>query len=170
MVLWINLSTLRKKIQVKSKLLILLLIGSFSYAQGITIGSIKNNIQIGPLAGNRDLAFGIKNILDEVIQEKGYDLVPNSDKILSVEILYFDVKTTSMQLALYNNTEEVTEIVTQAKLYNKDKEIKSVVVKGQAKSVSASTLIIDTGGKFSQANVSSALKKVCEQIVDKLKL
>lgn len=154
----------------KSKLLILLLIGSFSYAQGITIGSIKNNIQIGPLAGNRDLAFGIKNILDEVIQEKGYDLVPNSDKILSVEILYFDVKTTSMQLALYNNTEEVTEIVTQAKLYNKDKEIKSVVVKGQAKSVSASTLIIDTGGKFSQANVSSALKKVCEQIVDKLKL
>lgn len=157
-------------IQVKSKLLILLLIGSFSYSQGITIGSIKNNIQIGPLAGNRDLAFGIKNILDEVIQEKGYDLIPNSDRVLSVEILYFDVKTTSMQLALYNNTEEVTEIVTQAKLYNKDKEIKSVVVKGQAKSVSTSTLIIDTGGKFSQANVSSALKKVCEQIVDKLKL
>lgn len=157
-------------IQVKSKLLILLLIGSFSYSQGITIGSIKNNIQIGPLAGNRALAFGIKNILDEVVQEKGYDLVTNSDKILSVEILYFDVKTTSMQLALYNNTEEITEIVTQAKLYNKDKEIKSVVVKGQAKSVSASTLIIDTGGKFSQANVSSALKKVCEQIVDKLKL
>ncbi len=154
----------------KSKLLILLLIGSFSYAQGITIGSIKNNIQIGPLAGNRDLAFGIKNILDEVIQEKGYDLLPNSDRVLSVEILYFDVKTTSMQLALYNNTEEVTEIVTQAKLYNKDKEIKSVVVRGQAKSVSTSTLIIDTGGKFSQANVSSALKKVCEQIVDKLKL
>lgn len=154
----------------KSKLLILLLIGSFSYAQGITIGSIKNNIQIGPLAGNRDLAFGIKNILDEVIQEKGYDLIPNSDRVLSVEILYFDVKTTSMQLALYNNTEEVTEIVTQAKLYNKDKEIKSVVVKGQAKSVSTSTLIIDTGGKFSQANVSSALKKVCEQIIDKLKL
>lgn len=154
----------------KSKLLILLLIGSFSYAQGITIGSIKNNIQIGPLAGNRDLAFGIKNILDEVIQEKGYDLIPNSDRVLSVEILYFDVKTTSMQLALYNNTEEVTEIVTQAKLYNKNKEIKSVVVKGQAKSVSTSTLIIDTGGKFSQANVSSALKKVCEQIIDKLKL
>jgi uncharacterized lipoprotein YajG len=155
---------------VKSKLLILLLIGSFSYAQGITIGSIKNNIQIGPLADNRDLAFGIKNILDEVIQEKGYDLLPNSDRVLSVEILYFDVKTTSMQLALYNNTEEVTEIVTQAKLYNKDKEIKSVVVRGQAKSVSTSTLIIDTGGKFSQANVSSALKKVCEQIIDKLKL
>ena len=154
----------------KSKLLILLLIGSFSYAQGITIGSIKNNIQIGPLAGNRDLAYAIKNILDEVSQEKGYDLIPNSDRVLSVEILYFDVKTTSMQLALYNNTEEVTEIVTQAKLYNKDKEIKSVVVKGQAKSVSTSTLIIDTGGKFSQANVSSALKKVCEQIIDKLKL
>lgn len=154
----------------KSKLLILLLIGSFSYSQGLTIGSIKNNIEIGPLANNRDLAFGLKNILEEVVQEKGYDLVPDSDKILSVEILYFDVKSTSMQLAVYNNTVEVTEIITRAVLSNKEKEIKSVVVRGQAKSISASTLIIDSGGKFSQANVSSALKKVCEQIVDKLKL
>jgi hypothetical protein len=75
-----------------------------------------------------------------------------------------------MQLAIYGSSEEVTEIIAQAKLFQDGKEIKKAVVKGQAKSVSASTLIIDKGGKFSQTNVSSALKKVCEQLIEKLKL
>jgi hypothetical protein len=75
-----------------------------------------------------------------------------------------------MQLAVYGNSVEVTEIVAGARLTLDGKEINTVVVKGQAKSISASTIIIDEGGKFSQTNVSSALKKVCEQIIEKLKL
>jgi hypothetical protein len=75
-----------------------------------------------------------------------------------------------MQLALYSNNESVTEIIAKGKLIVDGKEVKSVVSKGQAKEVSTSTLIIDKGGKFSQTNVSSALKKVCEQIIDKLKI
>jgi hypothetical protein len=75
-----------------------------------------------------------------------------------------------MQLAIYANNEEVTEIVMQGRLFSDGKEIKKVIAKGQAKSVSASTLIIDKGGKFSQANVSSAIKKVCEQLIEKLKI
>jgi uncharacterized lipoprotein YajG len=157
-------------IALKSKILIFLLISAAATAQDITIGSIKNNIEMGPLAGNRDLAFGFKNILEEVIQEKGYEINPASKKIIDVELLYFDVKTTTMQLAVYGSSEEVTEIIAQAKLFQDGKEIKKAVVKGQAKSVSASTLIIDKGGKFSQTNVSSALKKVCEQLIEKLKL
>ena len=42
--------------------------------------------------------------------------------------------------------------------------------KGQAKSISTATLVIDEGGKFSQANVSTAIKKLCEQLVTKLKI
>jgi uncharacterized lipoprotein YajG len=125
---------------------------------------------MGPQAGNRDLAFGVKNILEEVIQEKGYELSSNSSKSLLVELLYFDVKSTNMQLAVYGNTVEVTEIIAQAKLVINGKESKPVIVKGLAKSISTATLIIDEGGKFSQTNVSSALKKVCEQIIEKLKL
>lgn len=152
-------------------MLISLLFGiSVSAQQSIKIGDIKNNIVMGPLAGNRDLAFGIKNILEEVIQEKGYDLDPQSQKILTIDILYFDVKSTSMQLAVYGNTVEVTEIIAQGKLLLDGKEIKTVIVKGQAKSISTATLIIDSGGKFSQTNVSSALKKLCEQLIEKLKL
>lgn len=152
-------------------MLISLLFGISVFAQqSIKIGDIKNNIVMGPLAGNRDLAFGIKNILEEVIQEKGYDLDPQSQKILTIDILYFDVKSTNMQLAVYGNTVEVTEIIAQGKLLLDGKELKTVVVKGQAKSISTATLIIDSGGKFSQTNVSSALKKLCEQLIEKLKL
>ncbi len=73
-----------------------------------------------------------------------------------------------MQLAIYSNTEEITEIIMQGRLLLDGKVIKKAVAKGQATSISASTLIIDKGGKFSQANVSSAIKKVCEQLIQKL--
>jgi len=151
--------------------LVLSLISLCSFGQeSIKIDNVKNNIVMGPQAGNRDLAFGVQNILEEVIQEKGYNLDPNSTNILKVELLYFDVKSTNIQLAVYGNTVEVTEIIAAAKITINGKDSKTVVVKGQAKSISSSTLIIDEGGKFSQANVSSALKKVCEQIIEKLKL
>jgi hypothetical protein len=151
----------------KSSILALLICSSI-YAQDISIASVKNNIQLGALANNRDLAFGIKNILEESLQQKGYDINPNSNRSIEVEILYFDVKTNSMQLAIYSKSEEITEIIIKGRLLLDGKEIKKAVVKGQATSVSASTLIIDKGGKFSQANVSSALKKVCEQLIEKL--
>ena len=151
-------------------ILISTLIGSVSFAQEVQIGPINNKIEIGPLSGNRDLSFGVKNILEEVLQEKGYDLLKDAKKVLEVDILYFDVKSTNMQLALYANNKEVTEIIAKGKLLIDGKEVKSVVSKGQATSVSTSTLVIDKGGKFSQTNVSSALKKVCEQIIDKLKI
>jgi uncharacterized lipoprotein YajG len=154
----------------KVLLFIFVLVSSVAFSQEINIGPIKNNIEIGPLSGNRDLAFGVKNILEEVLQEKGYDLTPEAKRLIEVNLLYFDVKSTNMQIAVYANNMEVTEIIAQGKLVENGKEVKSVVVKGQAKSVSTSTLVIDTGGKFSQTNVSSALKKVCEQIIDKLKI
>ena len=47
---------------------------------------------------------------------------------------------------------------------------KIVNAKGQAKSISTATLVIDEGGKFSQANVSTAMKKLCDQLVSKLKI
>ena len=50
------------------------------------------------------------------------------------------------------------------------KKKKIVVAKGTAKSISTATLLVDEGGKFSQANVSTAIKKLCEQLIDKLKI
>jgi len=32
-------------------------------AQEVKIGNVENKIQLGDLVGNRDLAFGVKNVL-----------------------------------------------------------------------------------------------------------
>ena len=135
-----------------------------------TIADVTNEIALGPMAGNRSLAFGVKNILEEVIQDKGYDLGPNSTHQIQVTLFYFDVKKTNMQLAVFNRTEDETEIVAQAQLIVNGKPKKKVTARGTATSVSTATLIIDEGGKFSQADVSTAMKKVCEQLIKKLKL
>lgn len=154
---------------------LLLFLGVFlmpmlSYSQDFWIGDIENKTISGPAVGNRDLTFGVKNILEELIQEKGYDLNPESTTKLSIEILYFDVQKTSVQMGAFGKNLDITEIIFRATLVRDGKQLKPIVAKGQAKSISTSTLIIDQGGEFSQANVSTALKKVCEEVLTKFQL
>lgn len=148
-----------------------LMLGINAYSQKtIHIQEVTNNIVMGPFAGNRDLAFGVQNILEEIIQDKDYYLDDNAPKSIKVELLYFDVKKNSMQFAAYGRKADITQIIAGARLIVDGEIIKEVVAKGTAKSISTATLIIDDGGKFSQAGVSTALKKVCEQLINKLKL
>ena len=146
------------------------LIGFLVNGQELKIGKVDNKIVLGDLANNRDLAFGVKNVLEEVVQDYGYDLNPKSSLELTVDILYFDVKKNNMQLAVYSKNIDVYQIAIQGILYKDGKKKKKVYAKGVAKSISIATLVIDKGGKFSQANVSTAIKKVCEDLVKKLKL
>ena len=148
------------------KLLLFLFSFLFSFSligQEIQIGNVKNSIVIGDLAGNRDLAFGVTNVLEELIQDYGYDLNPNSNNILEVELLYFDVQKNNVQLAAFAKNIDVYQIVARGIYTAEGKKPKKAVAKGTAKS-------IYQGGKFSQANVSSAIKKLCEDLIKKLKL
>ena len=139
-------------------------------AQEVKIGSVENKIQLGDLVGNRDLAFGVKNVLEEVVQDYGLDLNPNSNLEITVDILFFDVQKNNVQLAIYQKNTDLYQIIARATLLKDGKKKKQVVAKGTAKSISTATLVIDEGGKFAQANVSTAIKKLCEQLVQKLKL
>lgn len=155
------------------KLLLFLLSFLFSFslfAQEVKIGTVENKIVIGKLAGNRDLAFGVKNILEEVVQDAGYDLNPNSTLEITVDVLFFDVKKNNVQIAVYQKNVDIYSIIARATLYKNGKKKKIVNAKGQAKSISTATLVVDEGGKFSQANVSTAMKKLCEQLISKLKI
>ena len=155
------------------KLLLFLLSFLFSFsitAQEVKIGSIDNKIILGDLAGNRDLAFGVQNVLEEVVQDAGYDLNPNSSLEITVDILFFDVKKNNVQLAVYSKNTDIYTIVARATLLKNGKKKKQVTAKGQAKSISSATLVVDEGGQFSQANVSTAIKKLCEQLITKLKI
>ena len=138
--------------------------------QEVKIGKVENKIEIGDLAGNRDLAFGVTNVLEEVIQDAGYDLNPNSNLEITVDILFFDVKKSNLQIAVYSKKTHTYMLAARATLYKDGKKKKQVTAKGEAKSISTATLLVDEGGKFSQQNVSTAIKKVVEELVKKLKL
>ena len=139
-------------------------------AQEVKIGNIDNKIILGDLAGNRDLAFGVRNVLEEVVQDAGYDLNPNSSLQITVDILFFDVKKNNVQLAVYSKNTDIYTIIARATLLKNGKKKKQVTAKGQAKSISSATLVVDEGGKFSQTNVSTAIKKLCEDLITKLKI
>ena len=145
------------------------LIGFLANSQEINIGKVENKIVLGDLAGNRDLAFGVRNVLEEVVQDAGYDLNPNSISEIT-KILFFDVQKNNIQLAVYGKQIDVYMIAAKATLYKNGKKKKSVTAKGNPKSISTSTLVIDGGGKFSQTNVSTAIKKLCERLINKLKI
>jgi len=147
----------------------LLIVSNTLYAQdAIKIESVENKIIMGPQAGNKDLSFGVKNILEEIIQDNGYNLSPTAKKSIQVELIFFDVKKITSNIAVYSKNQDITEIIAKGTLLEDGKKLKSVIVKEQAKTVTTATVIIDKGGKISESDVSAALKKVCEGIITKL--
>ena len=136
----------------------------------IHIRGVENQIVSGDLAGNRNLEFGVTNILEEALQDHDYYLDPRSDYQLQINILFFGQQQASAQIAVYSRNVNITNVIVEGILYKGDKQVKRKVVKGQAKDISTATLIIDEGGSFSQASVSTALKKACIQLIEKLKL
>ena len=149
----------------KIKLISSLLFCVISTAQEIKINDIKNFIQTGPLVGNRNIGFGMKNILEELVQDYDYNLNDKSDNVLVVELIYFDVKRTQSNIALYSKSSSQTEIIAVAK-YKK----KKVKVKGTSKDITTSLILLNEQGEFTQNSVSVALKKLSENIIKKLKL
>lgn len=151
-------------------ILLSLLFGLCVFGQEVKIGDVTNKIILGDLANNRDLAFGVKNVLEEVVQDAGYDLNPNSPLEITVDILFFGIKKNNMQVAIYSKNTDIYTVIARATLYRDKKKKKIVLARGQAKSISTATLVVDEGGEFSQANVSTAIKKLCVQLITKLKI
>lgn len=136
---------------------------------GIFVSSVKNKVVMGSLAGNRNLEFGVQNILDEfIVEEKDLVLNPYAIKTIEVEILYLDVLKTQSNLSVFHKNTDAVVIRMRGKLLNKGKVIKTVIVEESAEEVSMSTLLIDEGGKFNQQNLSSAIKKSCNSLINKL--
>ncbi len=134
----------------------------------IWVDGVENQVKIGKLAGNRNLAFGVKNILEEFLQEKGYDLNENAQYKLKVNIVYLDVLTTKTNISVFHKGEEEVVVRLQGILYKDGKKEKEVVVEESSSEISMSTLIVDQGGKFNQTSLSNALKKASDKLITKL--
>ena len=134
----------------------------------IWVESVTNQVKIGKLAGNRNLEFGLKNILEEFLQEKGLDLAPDATQRLKVDIIYLDVLTTKKNISVFHSNEEEVVIRLRGTLYKDGKKDKEVMVEESSSEISMSTLIVDQGGKFNQTSLSNALKKGCDKLITKL--
>ena len=134
----------------------------------IWVESVTNEVKIGKLAGNRNLAFGVKNILEEFLQEKGYDLSASSPYKLQVQIVYLDVLTTKKNISVFHSGEEEVVIRLKGTLTKDGKKEKELIVEESSSEVSMSTLIVDEGGTFNQTSLSNALKKASEKLINKL--
>ncbi len=134
------------------------------------LDSVENKIKIGKMAGNRNLAFGVKNILEEYLQEQDIELVANSDQSLKVEIIFLDVLNTQSNMSVFHKNSSAVVIRLRGSIINRltKQTIKTAVAEERATEISMSTLVIDTGGKLNQQNLSSALKKACGSLVTNL--
>lgn len=136
--------------------------------ESINISSVENKVVMGQLAGNRNLAFGVKGIMEEFLQEQDYTINPYAEKKIEIEILYLDVIKNQSNLSVFHRNSDAVVIRMRARLIQDDKVKKTVIVEESAEEVSMAALVIDQGGKFNQTNLSSALKKSCESIINKL--
>ena len=134
----------------------------------IWVESVTNEVKIGKLAGNRKLEFGVKNILEEYLQERGLDLSMDATQRLKVSIIYLDVLTTKKNISIFHSGEEEVVIRLKGTLYKDGKKDKEVIVEESSSEISMSTLIIDEGGKFNQTSLSNALKKGSDKLITKL--
>jgi len=134
----------------------------------IWVESVTNEVKIGKLAGNRKLEFGVKNILEEYLQERGLDLSSDATQRLKVSIIYLDVLTTKKNISIFHSGEEEVVIRLRGTLYKDGKKDKEVIVEESSSEISMSTLIVDEGGKFNQTSLSNALKKASDKLITKL--
>ena len=147
---------------------LLLILTTWFQTPSVAIGNVTNKVKIGAVAGNRKLEFGVKNVLEEILQDKNYNVDQASNTKLDVDIVYLDVLKTESSFSVVHSNKESVVIRLYGTLTKDGKVIKKALVEESADETSMSTLLIDEGGKFNQQNLSTALKKACNSLVNKL--
>lgn len=160
----------------KQTLLILLItcIPYLGYKQSdpsIFILPIKNNIKIGSLSGNINLTLGVKNILEEALLDKEFNIsgnIENSDYTLQTELIYFDIVRTNSNISVFHKDNNETIIRMRGILYKGNKKVKEIIVEESSSEISSSTLAISYDGSFNQQTARNAVKKTCIKLIETL--
>ena len=153
-------------------IMVAILLGTSIQAQTkASLGTVVNNIKTGPLTGNKNLAFGVKNVVQEALQDKGFSLVDrfDADYVIDVEISFFDVEQTKQGVSVFH--EDKNEVVIRMRGTLSDgfgKVLKTTTTEDRSSEISTSTLLINEGGQFNSAVQRNAVKKACVSVVTKL--
>ena len=148
---------------------LLLGVTQITYSQDlIKVGEVTNEIRLGTFSGNRNMAVGVKNILEELLMDLDYDLSPDAEKQINIRLVFFDVTNIGKNIGVYHNKVSATQIIAIGELQEGSKVKKKTTQKGVSKEISNSTLVVASDGSFNQQTASIALKKVLAQIVEEL--
>ena len=140
----------------------------YNAEEHIYVQNVTNLVKVGKLAGNRNLEFGVKNVLEEYLQDKGYNITPDAQFYLDVDILYLDQVTTKKGVSVLGKTDNAVVIKLRGTLFKEGLKTKEVEIEESSSEIAMTTLTVDTGGKFNQTSLSNALKKGCDKLVTKL--
>lgn len=138
----------------------------------IYVDTVINNIRVGDLSENKNLAFGVKNMVQEIINEKDTFILVGSkdmsDYSIKIELIFFDIVNTNSGFSVFHEDKSTTVIRMKGILYKGNKKVKQEFSEGKSTEISTSTIIIDEGGKFNQESASSAIKKTIITLINKL--
>lgn len=164
------MKTFAQRILLGLSLMLLLSSSSSNFEQDnfISIGEITNEIRVGPFAGNPSMAYGVRNILEELLLDLDYDLTDNAERKINVRLVFFDITNIGKSIGVYHNKVSQTQIIAIGELQIGNKVKKRTTKKGVSKEISTSTLVVASDGQFNQQTASNALKKVLVEIVEDL--
>lgn len=164
------MKTFTQRILLGLSVMLLLSSSSSNFEQDnfISIGEITNEIRVGPFAGNPSMAYGVQNILEELLLDLDYDLTDNAERKINVRLVFFDITNIGKSIGVYHNKVSQTQIIAIGELQIGNKVKKRTTKKGVSKEISTSTLVVATDGQFNQQTASNALKKVLVEIVEDL--
>lgn len=123
---------------------------------------------MGKFAGNRNLAIGVRNILEELLLDLDYDLSDQASTQVNVRLVFFDIKDIGTNIGILHRDVALTQIIAIGELVKNGKVKKKTTQKGVSKTISTSTLVVADDGTFNQQTASIALKKLCENIIKDL--
>ena len=140
-------------------LLVFLLFPILSYGQCVFVDSVYNTAKLREL-GNRDIRFGVKQIVEDEFSEK-YCMLETGDPV-KVEIFYFGIPKSTIRIVGIEKTNQVTQV--GVRIYYKGKCYVGV---GESETEVRAVMIelVDNKVPFSKMTVSSALKKAIHEAV-----
>jgi hypothetical protein len=145
---------------IKSLLFGLLFLPLFSLGQCVKVDSVYNKTEMKSIE-NRNISFGIKQITEDILQDKGFDICQDGSPIY-VEITYIGLPENTFRIGGFAIQKKITEI--KVKVIN---GIRIMEGTGTYKtSVNAMMLEINDEVPFKQTVLSNAIKLA---LIDALK-
>lgn len=144
-------------------LLGMLLLGNLATAQQcVYVDSVYNTAKLREL-GNRDIRFGIKQIVEEELSEKF--CLSDDGKDMDVEVFYFGLPKTTIRVVGIEKTESLTQV--GVKIHYDGKCYEGI---GESSTEVRAMMIEVKEGMmpFEKMTVSSALKKAIHEAIIKI--